>query len=98
MKYELLIYAGSNTLSALNVDGDNMQYISMNGNTEHPDDDISEFYEHLLDYYNVDDLSEIKAGVRIINGGTSKKNIEFLNRKMIKIDEFSIWSTMYKAH
>lgn len=35
MKYEILIYAGSKMLSALNVDGENIQYISMSGNTEH---------------------------------------------------------------
>ena len=93
MKYELLIYAGSQVLSALNVDGDNTQYISMSGNIEQPADDINEFYENLLDYYNVDDLSELKAGIRIINGGTSRKNIEFLFKKFLNTDNLSIWRT-----
>ena len=93
MKYEVLIYAGSEVLLALDVDGDKMQYISMDGNQSHPADDVNGFYENILDYFNVDDLSELKAGVRIINGGTSKKNIEFFNKKFIKVDDFSLWRT-----
>lgn len=93
MKYEVLIYAGSEVLIALDVDGDKMQYISMDGNQSHPADDANGFYENILDYFNVDDLSELKAGVRIINGGTSKKNIEFFNKKFIKVDDFSLWRT-----
>lgn len=65
----------------------------MDGNQSHPSDDVSGFYENVLDYFNVDDLSELKAGVRIINGGTSKKNIEFFNKKFIKVDDYSLWRT-----
>ena len=91
MKYELLIYAGSQVLSALDVDGERIQYISMLGNTEHSAEDVNGFYEHILDYYNVDDLSELNSGVRIINGGSSKKNIDFFNKKFIKVNDFSLW-------
>ena len=89
MKYEVLIYAGSKMLTALDVD--KKQYISMQGNTEHPADDINGFYENLLDFYNVDDLSEIKAGIRIINGGISRNNVVFLNEKFKNVQDYSIW-------
>ena len=89
MKYEVLIYAGSKILTALDVD--KKQYISMQGNTEHPADDINGFYENLLDFYNVDDLSEIKAGIRIINGGISRNNVVFLNEKFKNVEDYSIW-------
>ena len=91
MKYEVLIYAGKEILTALDVDGENIQYISMDGNQSHPADDVNGFYENLLDYFNVDDLSELKAGVRILNGGTSEKNIKFFSEKFIKTEKFSLW-------
>ena len=91
MKYELLIYAGSQVLSALDVDGERIQYISMLGNTEHSADDVNGFYEQLLDYYNVDNLSEIDTDIRIINGDMSQNNILFFLEKLKKIKTFSIW-------
>ena len=91
MKYEILIYAGKEVFAALDVGDENVQYISMDGNQTHTSDDVSGFYENVLDYFNVDDLSELKAGVRIINGGTSKKNIDYLYKKLEKISDFSLW-------
>lgn len=91
MKYDILIYTGSEVLTALNVSDEAIQHVSMGGNITHPADDVTGFYENILDYYNVDSLSEISAGVRIINAETDAKNIRYLFDKLTGLSDFSLW-------
>ena len=89
VKYELIIYAGKKILSAYDVTGN--KAISIDGNTSCSSSEINYFYDCLLDYYNVDDLEEIDAGVRIINGGISEKCFRVFSEKFGKLTEFSMW-------
>lgn len=89
MKYEMILYAGSRTLTAFDVTGN--RYISIEGNRSCLSGEVNYFFECLLDYYNVDDLQELDSCVRIISGNSSEKNIRFFAEKFGKLAEFSIW-------
>lgn len=93
MKYEILIYAGRKNLTALDVTENESKYISINGYKSVVSDKADILYGCLLDYYNVDNLAEIKAEVSIINGGAPEKTIEFLISKLGRLSGFSLYNT-----
>lgn len=92
MDYKLVMYIGKDISCAIDINNQNQQYISMNGNMSISTLNINEFFENILDYYNIDEseLSNIAPSVKIINGSAPRKYIDYLFDKFSDINDISI--------
>lgn len=92
MEYKLIIYISSLYIQAIDFSNPNYpRHISVHGNIECDVNEITDFYECLLDEYNIDDLSEIDIKVCIVNICSDKKYIDYLYGKFQNVKNVSLW-------
>lgn len=90
MQYEIYVFIDKEKIAAYSLTGSGMTGISMSGNAVHSVNDLSGFYDNLLDYFNVDNLNECNALVRIISFDADKDHINTISGFFSGVENISL--------